>query len=222
MTILLATNNLHKAQELSAILAAGGGVTVLTLRDLPAAIPEPIEDGQTLEANAYIKAAEIFQATGIPTIADDTGLEVLALDGAPGVYSARYAGPNATYADNCHKLMEVLSNQDDRRARFRTVPCFTDGLRTLFAEGSVDGVILREARGSEGFGYDPIFLPEGHHRTFAEMHPEQKNSISHRGRALVALRATLAPILAETELPEGELPKGELPSGDLQSRNFSA
>lgn len=203
MTILLATNNPHKADELGAILAQSGGVTVLTLRDLPAGIPEPIEDGETLEANAYIKAAEIFQATGIPTIADDTGLEVEALGGAPGVYSARYAGPDATYADNCQKLLNSLAEQPNRHAKFRTVLCFTDGLRTLFAEGSVGGVILRQARGNAGFGYDPIFLPEGHNLTFAEMAPEQKNSISHRGRALVALRAAIAPILAEAELQEG-------------------
>ncbi|MBX7216642.1 MAG: RdgB/HAM1 family non-canonical purine NTP pyrophosphatase [Candidatus Kapabacteria bacterium] len=202
MTILLATNNAHKAAELSAILADGQqGITVLTLRDLPVAIPEPIEDGETLEANAYIKAAEVFQATGIPTIADDTGLEVQALDGAPGVYSARYAGPDATYADNCRKLIDALAGEENRRAQFRTVLCYTDGLRTLFAEGNVAGTILHEGRGDAGFGYDPIFLPEGEDQTFAQMNPTQKNSISHRGRALVALRATLAPIISQAELP---------------------
>lgn len=205
MTILLATNNLHKAEELSAILTESGKVTVLTLRDLPIAIPEPIEDGETLEANAYIKAVEIFQATGIPTIADDTGLEVAALDGAPGVYSARYAGPDATYSDNCQKLLNALAGQENRQAKFRTVLCYTDGFRTLFAEGMVDGVILHEARGHDGFGYDPIFLPGGHHLTFAEMSPDQKNSISHRGRALVALQATLAPMFAEAELHKADL-----------------
>jgi XTP/dITP diphosphohydrolase len=204
MRILLATNNPHKAEELAAILGGlqGGPGGLITLKDLPFAIPEPVEDGDTLEANAYIKAHEIFAATGIPTIADDTGLEVAALGGAPGVFSARYAGEGATYADNCVKLLGELERAAaadataDRAARFRTVICYTDGLRTLFAEGIVEGEIIGSPRGDAGFGYDPVFRPDGDERTFAEMSPAEKNAISHRGRALAALRETLPLYLA--------------------------
>jgi XTP/dITP diphosphohydrolase len=197
MNILLATNNPHKAEELAAILGDLDGITVLTLQELPQVPPEPIEDGDTLEANAYIKAREIFTATGIPTIADDTGLEVVALDGAPGVYSARYAGENATYDDNCTKLLGALEGADERSARFRTVICYTDSFRTLFAEGSVEGEIEKEKKGGEGFGYDPVFRPSGSDRTFAEMSAEDKNAISHRGRALRNMKEMLAPYLTE-------------------------
>lgn len=198
MQILLATNNPHKSVELAAILGGIEGIGVLTLSDIPTVIPEPIEDGDTLEANAYIKAREIFNATGIPTVADDTGLEVAALGGAPGVFSARYAGEDATYAGNCAKLLGELEGVDGaaRTARFRTVICYTDSFRTLFAEGSLDGEIVPEPRGEGGFGYDPLFRPEGEQRTFAEMSAAEKNRISHRARALAALRETLAPYLA--------------------------
>lgn len=199
MRILLATNNPHKAGELAAILGGLDGVEVLTPADLPFSIPEPIEDGDTLEANAYIKAREIFAAAGIPTVADDTGLEVAALGGAPGVYSARYAGEDATYAGNCAKLLDELAGVPDegRAARFRTVICYVDPLRTLFAEGSVAGRIAAAPAGESGFGYDPLFRPDGEERTFAEMSPAEKNAVSHRGRALAALREILAPYIAE-------------------------
>jgi len=197
MTILLATNNPHKAEELAAILAGSDGLRVLTLRELDRTVPEPVEDGASLEANAYIKAHEIHTATGLPVIADDTGLEVAALGGAPGIISARYAGEDASYADNCRRLLAELEGAGDRSARFRTVICYVDQYRTLFAEGSVDGEIMRQARGEGGFGYDPLFLPAGSERTFAEMSAAEKNRISHRGRALVQLRGTLAPYLAE-------------------------
>jgi XTP/dITP diphosphohydrolase len=199
MRILLATNNPHKAEELGAILSGLDGVEILTLKDLPFAIPEPVEDGDTLEANAYIKAREIFAAAGIPTVADDTGLEVDILNGAPGVFSARYAGESATYADNCDKLLGAMAGapEAERTARFRTVICYVDPLRTLFAEGSVDGTIIDAKRGDAGFGYDPLFRPGGDERTFAEMKPEEKNRISHRARALAALRQTLSLYLAE-------------------------
>jgi XTP/dITP diphosphohydrolase len=244
MKILIATNNPHKSEEIEAILADLPGIEILTLRDLEVVPPEPVEDGATLEENAYIKAREIHEATGLPTLADDTGLEVDALGGAPGVRSARYAGEDATYADNCAKLLEELAARDEapaagaaradatrsdaarsdatrsdamrsdaarsdalrtdatrsdapRRARFRSVICFVDGSRTLFAEGSVEGEIIREKRGDGGFGYDPLFVPEGETRTFSEMPPAVKNAISHRGRALAHLRRIIEPYLTE-------------------------
>ena len=204
MRILLATNNPHKAEELASILGASGELTVLTLRDLPEVPPEPVEDGQTLEANAYIKAREIFEATGIPTVADDTGLEVLGLDGAPGVFSARYAGESATYADNCAKLQAELAARAgaDRTARFRTVICYVDPFRTLFAEGSVEGEIVEAPRGDGGFGYDPLFRPYGGDRTFAEMSPAEKNRISHRAQALAAFEESLRPYLGEEKMED--------------------
>jgi XTP/dITP diphosphohydrolase len=204
MDILLATNNRHKAEEMAALLAGIEGVNIVTLGELPEKVSEPVEDGETLEANAYIKAREVFVATGIPTIADDTGLEVAALDGGPGVYSARYAGDGATYADNCRKLQLEIAGAADRSARFRTVVCYTDQYRTLFAEGSVEGVIVEEPRGNAGFGYDPLFAPAGGNATFAEMSPEEKNSISHRARALAALRDLLTTYITDN----GELTNG--------------
>ncbi len=197
MNILLATNNAHKVAELTAILGRLEGVRILTLRDIADVIPEPVEDGETLEANAYIKAQEIHAATGLPVIADDTGLETAALGGAPGVMSARYAGEGASYGDNCRKLLEALEGAGDRSARFRTVICYADASRTLFAEGEVEGTILAGMRGEEGFGYDPLFVPAGEQRTFAEMSLEQKNRISHRALALERLRDVLAPYLAD-------------------------
>jgi XTP/dITP diphosphohydrolase len=204
MNILLATNNPHKAEELAAILGAFDSISLLTLKDIPQEIPEPVEDGDTLEANAYIKAREIFLATGMPTIADDTGLEVTALNGEPGVRSARYAGENVTYDDNCTKLLGALSDTGDRTARFRTVICYTDQFRTLFAEGSIEGTIERERKGDGGFGYDPIFRPAEGDRTFAEMSADEKNAISHRGRALRNLSETLGVYMADmTEVSNG-------------------
>lgn len=200
MTILLATGNPHKAEELAAILGTIDGIELMTLRDLPQLPGEPEEDGETLEANAYIKALEIFRATGIPTVADDTGLEVDALDRAPGVRSARYAGESASYDENCALLLRSLDGVDDdaRTARFRTVICYADSFRTLLAEGSLEGTIITEGRGSNGFGYDPLFLPEGSRRTLAEMSAEEKNAISHRARALSALHEILRPLLVES------------------------
>lgn len=197
MRILLATNNQHKVEEIAAILADLGPVNLLRLDDLGFPVPEPIEDGLTLEANAYIKARETFEATAVPTIADDTGLEVTALGGAPGVYSARWAGEQATYADNCARLLAELDGKDDRSARFRAVLCYTDAYRTLFAEGIVEGRIVESPRGAAGFGYDPLFEPTGAGLTFAEMDAAGKNRISHRGRALRELRAALLDVIGE-------------------------
>lgn len=144
------------------------------------------ETGETLEANALLKARAVVEAVGLPSLADDTGLEVEALDGAPGVTTARFAGPEASYADNVSHLLDVLDGVGDRSARFRTVVALVmpDGLEVV-AHGSVDGVITTERRGEGGFGYDPVFEVDG--RTLAEMSAEEKHELSHRARAIRAL-----------------------------------
>lgn len=186
MRLVLATGNAGKAAEIELLL---GDVPGLALLPRPADVPEPVEDGDTLLDNARIKARALVDATGEAAVADDTGLEVAALGGAPGVHTARYAGEDATYEDNWRKLLAELGDRDDRAARWRTVAfvLFPDG-RELWAEGTCDGSIVREARGLEGFGYDPVFVPEGGDgRTFAELSREEKNAVSHRGRAFRAL-----------------------------------
>jgi XTP/dITP diphosphohydrolase len=191
-TFVLASNNPDKAAEIRAIL--GDALPGLVLRPRPADIGEVEETGATLEDNARLKAAAIASATGLPAVADDTGLEVRALDGAPGVYSSRYAGEAATYADNVTKLLGALRGVGDRRARFRTVAMvrWPDG-REVVADGVVDGTIAVEARGTSGFGYDPVFVPDGGGGlTFAELGPEGKHRLSHRGRAFRALATRLA------------------------------
>ncbi len=188
MRLVLATANPDKAAEIMAILTAHE----LVLR--PTDVPEVEEAGTTLEENARLKAAALVEATGEPAVADDTGLEVAALGGAPGVRSARFAGANASYADNVAKLASSLSGTANRRARFRTVALalFPDG-REVVAEGVVDGVIAEHPRGSGGFGYDPLFIPDGGDgRTFAEMTEGEKHALSHRGRAFRALAERLS------------------------------
>jgi XTP/dITP diphosphohydrolase len=186
---VLATANADKAREIAAILGPA-----VTLRPRPASVPEVEETGDTLVANARLKARALVAATARPAIADDTGLEVDALGGAPGVYSARYAGETATYDDNVDKLVDALAGQEGaRRARFRTVAVasWPDG-REVVAEGVVEGTIAPERRGTGGFGYDPVFIPDdGDGRTFAEMTSAEKNERSHRGRAFRALAARL-------------------------------
>ena len=185
---VLATANPDKAREIQAILG-----DAVVLRPRPAAVPDVEETGETLLDNARLKARALAEATGLPAIADDTGLEVDALDGAPGVYSARYAGEGATYADNVAKLLAALDGVSNRAARFTTVAvaAWPDG-REVRAEGAVEGSIATAASGDGGFGYDPVFVPSGSHLTFAEMGPEDKDAISHRGRAFRALAAALA------------------------------
>ena len=191
LRLVLATANRDKVAEIAAIL--GDRVELLPR---PTEVPDVVEDGDTLEANARLKAAALVEATGTAAVADDTGLEVDALGGAPGVHSARFAGEDATYADNVAALVEALMAVDDpadRRARFRTVALarFPDGTEVV-AEGAVDGWIALAPRGEEGFGYDPLFVPdEGEGRTFAEMSAEEKNALSHRGRAFRALGEAL-------------------------------
>jgi XTP/dITP diphosphohydrolase len=154
--------------------------------------PDVEETGDTLEDNALLKARAVATAVGLPALADDTGLEVEALDGRPGVSTARFAGPNATYANNVSLLLREMGGATDRRARFRTVVAlvFPDGA-DIVAEGAVDGVITFEPRGEMGFGYDPVFEVEG--QTLAEMSLSEKNRLSHRARALRALAVALAP-----------------------------
>lgn len=181
MKIIFATNNKHKLKEISQI--AGSRFELISLEDIGLTGDIP-EESDTLEGNALFKARYIFDKTGIPTFADDTGLEVEALDGRPGVFSARYAGPGKNDLENIQKILKELKNKTNRKARFRTVIAFIppDGREILF-EGTVNGKIGTEPRGSHGFGYDPVFLPEGYDLTFAEMDAELKNSISHRSRA---------------------------------------
>lgn len=187
MRFVLASANPDKAAEIAAILIGH------ELAPRPPDVPDVDETGKTLEENARLKAVALVEATGVAAVADDTGLEVLALDGAPGVYSARYAGDNATYSDNVTKLLGALAGNADRRARFRTVALarFPDG-REVVAEGVVNGTIVEVDRGDAGFGYDPLFAPDGGGgRTFAEMTADEKHAISHRGRAFRALDALL-------------------------------
>ena len=188
LRLVLASANPDKAREMTQLF---GSVEVLPR---PPGAPDVDETGTTLEENARLKAGALVEATGQAAVADDTGLEVAALGGAPGVRAARYAGPGASYADNVAKLLSALAGEEDRRAVFRTVAVvrFPDGDEVV-AEGAVPGHITAAPRGDGGFGYDPVFVPDGGGgRTFAEMTAEQKNAVSHRGRALRALRRRLA------------------------------
>jgi XTP/dITP diphosphohydrolase len=191
-SIVLATRNQHKVSEIRNALAALP-VQILSLDNFPDA-PEVVEDGGTLEANAIKKAWEIHQYTKLPAVADDTGLMVEALNGAPGVYSSRFAGPNATYAENVQKLLRIMEKipESQRAAEFRTVIALAAHGKTHFVEGRCRGQISFSPRGASGFGYDPVFLVPELNRTFAELTLAEKNRISHRGRALIAFRELLA------------------------------
>lgn len=183
-TILIATHNKDKVREITAKLSALS-IEVKSLLDFPN-ISETVEDGATLEANAVKKAREGFFATGIPTLADDTGLEVEALGGAPGVFSSRYAGEEVSYADNRGKLLREMQDipVGSRNAVFKTVMALYDSSGYICVEGMCEGIILNYERGEGGFGYDPVFFVPEYGQTFAEMSLELKNKISHRGRAL--------------------------------------
>ena len=184
MQIILATHNRGKMKEMSSILAHLP-VTLLTLDDFPQ-IGEIPETGETLKENAFIKAETVHQKTGLPALADDTGLEVDALDGAPGVHSSRYDGETATFEDNCRKMMQEMDGipAEERTARFHTVIAFVSDSGNEWTEGMVEGRILEKKRGDGGFGYDPLFYYPPLKKTFAELNSEQKNNISHRGKAL--------------------------------------
>jgi XTP/dITP diphosphohydrolase len=193
--MVLATANPDKAAEIAELL---GTIPGLVLEPRPPWVPEVVEDGATLVDNARLKARALCRAIGMPAVADDTGLEVAALGGAPGVYTARFAGQHATYADNVGKLLVELERvgatlPDQRAASFRSVAlvAYPDGSER-WTEGMVEGTIAGEPRGVSGFGYDPVFVPgDGDGRTFAEMTAAEKHTISHRGRAFHALAAQL-------------------------------
>jgi len=183
MKFVIATRNTHKLEEIRSILNFQG-LEICSALDFPD-IPDTIEDRDTLEGNAIKKAQELCDATGLMALADDSGLEVEALDGAPGVYSARYAGEPCSYSNNNAKLLHELSGKENRRARFRTVIALArPGEKPLTVEGICEGKIIEKLRGKNGFGYDPLFVPDGFSETFAELPAETKNKISHRAQAL--------------------------------------
>lgn len=187
LKLLMATHNDHKLQEIRDILGAEGmPITLTSLREIHDDVEIP-EDGDTLEANALQKARTAYERHGIDCFSDDTGLEVDALGGRPGVYTARYAGEHCSPADNRKKMLQEMMGIDDRSACFRTViALILEGREYLFS-GEVRGEITTEETGDSGFGYDPIFRPQGYEKTFAEMSEEEKNKISHRGRAMQEL-----------------------------------
>lgn len=187
--LVFATNNAHKLEEIRAIL--GNKVEVLSLKDIQCDVDIP-ETADTLEGNAVLKAEYIYRHYGLDCFADDTGLEVEALNGAPGVYSARYAGGEGHDSEaNMRKLLVEMEGKTNRKAQFRTAICLIEGGAEHLFEGVVKGEIIEEKRGASGFGYDPVFMPEGYTETFAEMGSEEKNRISHRARAVQALCAYL-------------------------------
>jgi XTP/dITP diphosphohydrolase len=189
MRLCFASNNAHKLDEIRPLLPAH--VELLSLADIGCQEELP-ETQDTLEGNALQKARYVWDNYGVSCFADDTGLEVVALDGAPGVYSARYAGPQRLAADNVQKLLRELQDQPDRAARFRTVIALVSGAADQWTfSGEVQGHITTEPQGSGGFGYDPVFEPEGLGKTFAQMPLAEKNALSHRARAVAQLAAFL-------------------------------
>jgi XTP/dITP diphosphohydrolase len=190
--LVVATRNCDKRDELVALLS-NLGIRIRTLSDFPDA-PEVVEDGLTCEINAVKKANAIMQYTGLPTVADDTGLEVEALGGRPGVHAARYAGPGASYEDNWRKLLHELEGvpREGRRARFITVAAMVSpGAKVEVVKGELEGVIAEEPMGTSGFGYDPVFFVPELSQTLAQLTPAEKNRVSHRARALAKVRQIL-------------------------------
>lgn len=185
MELVFATNNAHKLREVKAIL--GDSINIISLKEA-GVFDELPENQDTLEGNASEKAWYVYNKTGKDCFADDTGLEVEALDGRPGVYSARYAGEGKNPHDNLVKLLSELEGQRNRKARFRTVISLIIGGTELLFDGTVEGDIILKPAGGEGFGYDPVFMPQGFEQTFAEMPEEQKNTISHRYRAVLSMK----------------------------------
>lgn len=193
MKLVFATNNSHKLNEISSLL--GENISLLNLKEIH--ITEDIpEEFDTLEENAIFKARYIFNKTGMNVFADDTGLETDALNGRPGVHSARFAGEGRDFNANIDKLLKLLEGSENRNARFRTIiALFIDGEEHIF-EGVAEGMITNERRGDNGFGYDPVFVPAGRQSTFAEMTLDEKNKISHRAMAFEKLRSFLEVRLA--------------------------
>ena len=202
MKWLVATRNRDKFGEIQAIFA-DLPVDLLDLEDFPD-VRTVKESGTTLRANALLKARSVHQETGLPVIADDTGLEVDALDGVPGVYAARFAGPRATYRQNMEKLLAAMEHVPDyqRTARFRTCAAYVNDTHELVAAGVVEGFITRESLGDNGFGYDPVFRVRGTKQTFGQMTAVQKQQISHRARAFEALHQLLSRTLSINENKE--------------------
>jgi XTP/dITP diphosphohydrolase len=190
MQIVFASNNENKIKEIKSIL--GNNFTLLSLSDINLVDDIP-EDEPDLEGNALAKARYVFNSTGKNVFADDTGLEVDALNGLPGVHSARFAGENKDSSANIEKVLSLLGTSANRKARFRTVIALIFEKKEYLFEGVVNGILINEKRGNEGFGYDPVFIPEGKYQTFAEMDPDEKNSISHRARAFEKLMKFLNP-----------------------------
>ena len=191
--VCLATNNTHKLQELKEMI--GGSMQLLSLSDI-GCVEEIPEDQPTIEGNSLQKAQYIWENYKVNCIADDTGLLVEALNGEPGVFSARYAGPQRDSSDNIRLLLQKLKEKSNRhagrRAHFKTVVTLIQNGRIFQFEGKVQGEILEESRGTEGFGYDPVFQPEGKKLSFAEMNSQEKNAVSHRGHAMQKLASFLA------------------------------
>ncbi|MFK7845024.1 MAG: RdgB/HAM1 family non-canonical purine NTP pyrophosphatase [Rhodothermales bacterium] len=180
--LVIATKNEGKKKEIEALLR-DMPIDIFALTDFPE-VPDVVEDADTLEGNAKKKALASYAHFDMPALADDTGLEVAALNGRPGVYSARYAGEDGNAEANRALLCKELKGERNRSARFKTVMAFMDGSAVHYFDGVCDGRILDHEVGTDGFGYDPLFIPDGYEQTFAEMSPSTKNGISHRGRAL--------------------------------------
>ena len=199
-TIVLATHNRDKREELQEALSEFT-VKILSLNDFPF-IGEIEEVGQTLLENSMIKAKTVHNLTQLPVIADDTGLEVEALNGAPGIYSARYAGEDVTYEDNVNKLLAEMENipLENRKAQFRTVISFVDKDREIWTEGTIKGIIGESAKGKNGFGYDPVFFVPELEKTFSELSIGEKNRISHRGLAMKKFRILLREYISDQSI----------------------
>ena len=198
MKIVLATHNLDKCAEMKEILGEMP-IELLTLNKF-SEIGEIIEDGNTLEENALIKARTVHKMTNLAAMADDTGLEVDALSGQPGIYSARYAGSNCSYSDNINKLLQEMENipREKRTARFRTSIAYVDDNMELTTEGLVEGLITDVTRGTNGFGYDSVFYLRDQKKTYAELNMDEKNKISHRGKAVKNMQKLLQSRLPQT------------------------
>jgi len=194
--LVLATHNSDKAAELVALLGKNT-IEVATVDEFPG-VGAIVEDGETLEENALKKATTVFGATGLPSLADDSGLEVYYLNMQPGIFSSRYSGPGATYESNCRKLLDALRGVPPRRrsARFRCVLALVAPGVQKTVEGVCEGMILESPRGTKGFGYDPVFQPNGQTQSFAEMSQELKNNLSHRSQALIKMKNFLMSLTA--------------------------